>query len=77
MTTKVTVKVEDGASHAVRVTRLATTTGQEYEGRDVEAGKEESFTLEDEQRIDISRGAATPEDEAADADAETSTRKKK
>jgi len=64
MTTKVTVKVDKGASHAVRVTRLATTTGQEYEGRDVAAGKSETFTLEDEQRIAINRGAATAEDEA-------------
>lgn len=73
MTSKVTVRVEDDASHGVRVTRVATTTGQEYEGRDVTAGKEETFTLEDEQRIDISRGAATPEEPAA----ETSTAKKK
>lgn len=71
MDTKVTVTVDKGASHGVKATRVATTTGSEYESRDIEAGKEEVFTLGAEQRIDITAGPETPAEE------ETSTRAKK
>ena len=64
MSSKVKISVEEGASHGVRATLVSTTTGQEYAGETIDAGKDFTFTVEDEQRIDISRGAPTPEAEA-------------
>lgn len=76
MSTKVKISVEGDASHGIRVTRVATTTGQEYESRDIEAGEDVEITLDDEQRVDITRGAATPQDEAEPADAADDKAKK-
>lgn len=73
MANSVKISVDDGASHSVRVTRTATTTGQEYEGRDVKAGEEASFELNEEERISIGRGAAT---EAPAEEASTTAKKK-
>lgn len=68
MSTKVTIKVAAGASHAVRATRVATPTGQEYETKEVGADGEETFELGDEERIDITQGGkiedAAPEEDA-------------
>ena len=61
MGSKVTVSVEDGASHSVSVSRNSTTTGQTYETRAIDAGKEHSFDLGDEQTVVIGQGPVTPE----------------
>lgn len=73
MSTKVTIKVAAGASHAVRATRVATPTGQEYESKEVGADGEETFELGDEERIDITQGGKI-EEQAEEAETE---RKKK
>lgn len=63
---KVTITVEDGASHSVRVARTSTTTGQDFDSVELAAGKEQTFEIGDEEKVTILQGAPTPEEEAVD-----------
>lgn len=61
---KVTITVEDSASHGARVTRTARPTGQDYESVELGAGDEQAFELGDEENLTVQRGQPTPQDEA-------------
>lgn len=60
---KVTITVEDGASHSVRVTRTARPTGQDYESVEVGAGDEQTFEVGDEENLTVQLGQPTPKEE--------------
>lgn len=63
---KVTITVEDGASHGVRVTRTARPTGQEYQSEEVGAGDEREFDVGEEENLTVQLGQPTKEEEPAD-----------
>lgn len=62
---KVTITVEDGASHSVRVTRTARPTGQDYESVEVGAGDKREFEVADEENLTVQLGQPTPAEEGA------------
>lgn len=66
MGSKVTISVAAGASHAVRATRVATPTGQEYESVEVKADAEQEIELGDEEAITLTQGQVTPDDEKSE-----------
>ena len=71
MTDKITIKAPEGNEFGLSVSRTSTTTGGDFETRQLKAGEESDFEFGNDQQIVIQRGAAEERDAPKKEDEKT------